>query len=295
MKRGAIFAAMLMLVLSAGLSAQLSEVKDPNSPAGGSVGTDSEATGGPDGFGYTFEDSAEPTCPFNFIDITGTGTSVGGGDDAGFPVVLSESFTFYGVDYTDLAFTSNGYLATDPTDTGPDLSNDCPLPSTPSTGGGARIYPLHDDLITADLLVEYFASCPRASDRCQVAEACTIFYWDDVNHFGATDLWDMQAILYHASGDIVTQVGAGNPETGSGSTTGIQNDGASIGLTYACDTAASVADDSAVCFRSPDALPVGTCLAPNVLEVPTASTYGLMALFGLLALAALVMLRRRAA
>lgn len=232
------------------------ELKDasPTPPGGGHAG---EATGGPDGFGYTFFDQADG-CTFQFVDISATGTSLGGGDDVtSAPVALSEAFNFYGTNFNSMLLGSNGFLTTDLADTGGDLSNDCPLPvppSTPAGTNGMRIYPLHDDLVTTDSFVQYFANCPRAQGP---AQGCTVFQWDDVTHFGGGGPFDMQTILYHTTGDIVSQIGAGEPEGGAGSTTGIQSDatsGASFtGLTYACNTGGSIiANTTAVCFGLPN-------------------------------------------
>lgn len=269
------------------------ETKDATPPSGGDAGVGQRATGGPDMFGYTFFDSAEAECPFEFVDITSTGTLVVSGDDVGAPAALGGSgFNFYGTNYDTLAATSNGYLSTDPTDMGPDLSNDCPLPATPSTGGGARIYPLHDDLIS-DVLYEYQAPCARAGDWGDPNEACHVFQWNNVTHFGGTATWSMQSILYETSGEIVNQIGAGNDETGTGSTTGIQNDGATDGLTYACDTDGSLPDNTGICFFDPGFGPGEGAM--TLLEVPTASTYGMAILVGLLSLTALLVIRRSVA
>lgn len=217
--------------------------------------------GGGDAFGYTVSD-----CGYDFVDISSTGTLVVSGDDAGQPVTLAEAFDFYGASVTDMALTTNGYLSTDPTDDGPDLSNDCPLPATPSTGGGARIYPLHDDLV-GDGYYEYFATCPRPSTEFPGADlGCHVFQWVDMTHFGGTDTWTFQALLYDRSWEIVFQHGAGNPEAGSASTTGIQNAAADIGLTYACNTASSVPDESAQCIVHPE--PALPDLAVSQVDAP---------------------------
>lgn len=298
MNRGVYLASFLTLALSSALIAQPAEVKDPNPPSGDSGGTVSQATGGPDAFGYTFADNAEANCAFQFVDIAASGTFLFDGDDTSSgPVALTDPFDFYGTSLTSIVMASNGYMSTDGTDTGPDLSNDCPLPAVPSTGGGARLYPLHDDLnLAAGIgsgLVEYFATCPRPNDRCPI-ESCTIFQWDDVQHFGGTETWDTEVILYHLTNDIVFQTGAGNPETGSGSTTGVQNDGATIGLTYACNTAGSILDDSGVCIIHPNPAPPECFpVIPSPVEVPTANNFGLIALFLGLAAAAFFVLRRR--
>ena len=181
---------------------------------------------------------------FSGDDVSGVVGSLGG----------TGSVSFYGVDYTSLTMASNGYISTDPTDTGPDLSNDCPLPSTPSTGGGARMYPLHDDLIS-DGYYQYFPVCPRPADLSGGTGGCHVFQWANTTHFGGGgETWNQWTIIYDGTSDMVFQVGTGNPETGSGSTTGIQNDGATIGLTYACNTAGSVPDNTAVLFANPIAV-----------------------------------------
>jgi hypothetical protein len=259
------------------------EVKDPNPPVavGGPL---PEATGGPDAYGYIWSDEV----PYQMVDISATSTTQLSGDDVSTgAIALVNPIDFYGVSYSSLNMTSNGYISTDPTDTGPDLSNDCPLPTTPSTGGGARIYPLHDDLVLDPGGVghhQYFASCPRPADRGGDM-GCNIFMWDDVVHFGDATPFDVEVIVYD-SGDIVQMVGAGNPELGSGSTTGIQNDGATIGLTYACDTANSVPDGTVVAFWNPDFVPV---------SIPTLGEYGLMAFVLVLMGAGVFFMRRQRA
>jgi len=211
-------------------------------------------TGGPDAFGYVFADSTTAECTNDFIDITETGTSVVSGDDAAAPVDLpGPDLDFYGETVTDIAMATNGYLSTDPADTGPDLSNDCPLPAVPSTGGGGRYYPLQDDLITADGLFEYFPVCPRDSGAV-AGEGCYVFQWNGTEHFGGGgETFSFQAVLYDTSYAIVYQFGAGNPEEGAGSTTGIQNLAADDGLTYACDVPTPVtAGGGSACFYHPD-------------------------------------------
>ncbi len=284
MIRKSIFAA---AAISLAVSAVAQEPKDPPS-SGNSVQPGTQGVIG-DNFGYTFSDSSGAACQFNFVDITGSGAPTFSGDDvASAPIPIPTDFDFYGTQVTELVMASNGYLSTDNTDTGPDLSNDCPLPATPSTGGGARIYPIHDDLIS-DGLYEYFANCPRPSDQFPVSGlGCHVFQWNNVNHFGGGGPWSFQAILYDDSYEIVFQHLAGDPEEGSGSTTGIQNAAADDGLTYACNTAGTVVADTAQCFvhPAPSAQGVG-------VPVPTMSRYGIVALvLVLVALGGIVLVRR---
>lgn len=72
-----------------------------------------DATGGPDGYGYTWIDSNEPGGPvYSWIDITGTGTLVTGlGDDNWVgPFPIGFPFHYYWYDVTEYYIGSNGYL-----------------------------------------------------------------------------------------------------------------------------------------------------------------------------------------
>ncbi len=194
-------------------------------------GTKSRGTGGPDVYGYTFADQDETTCTLQFVDISATGTLIdwgfGGSDDnASDPLVLTAPFNFYGTDYTELVVSTNGYISTDPTDPGTSLGGGfpdqsmCPLPGSLLSGGGARMYALLDDLVTDTAYVEYFSDCPRPSDRCRAVEDCTIFMWSDSYHYSNSAApFDFAAVLYHQTYDIVFQIGSGNPELGTASTT----------------------------------------------------------------------------
>lgn len=275
------FVAILVMVALAGAAfAQTDPHARRTGPAPEVKGSDNvspgytDATGGPDAFGYSFADTAEPNCAFQFVDIAATGALVVSGDDVTATVALSEPFTFYGVAYNALDMVSNGFLST-ATDSAGDLSNDCPLPAAPSTGTGGRIYSVHDDLITNTGFAEYFAACPRPNDVNGSAEGCTVFQWDEATHFSDTVPFDFQTILYHTTGEIVMQWDDRNPETGSGSTTGIQDPAAAIGLTYACDTAGSLPANAGVCFFGPGSGPdlsitkTASNAAPGVSEPVT--------------------------
>jgi cysteine-rich repeat protein len=234
------------------------EVKDPNPPEDTGPGVSIDAVGGPDGFGYSSIDSNEPGGPvYDFIDISGSGTDAGiSCDDCGsVPVNISFPFNFYGTVNTQVVMSSNGYMAFgDPAETGQDLSNDCPVPAIPSSPlgtPGARLYVLHDDLVVLGAgYYQTFANCPNTSGG---SGACTIYQWENAEHYPASDAFDFQAILYD-NGNILTQYAPGNPEMGSGSTTGLQNYGPTptIGLTYACNSASTITDNLAVCYIHPD-------------------------------------------
>ena len=222
--------------------------------------------GGPDAFGYTFRDSNEAVNPpaFQFIDISATGTlltrDAGSSADEGAATLPlgGPGFSFYGNTINTVRVSTNGYISTALGDSGGDLSNDCPLPVIPSTGSGARFYPLHDDLISANIRHQYFATSPRPADNGPNT-GVNVISWINSDHFGGgTDAFSFQVLLYD-NGDIVYQYGAGNPEAGSGSTTGIQDGDAAIGLTYACNTAATLADGLAILFSAGDGGGGGDC------------------------------------
>ena len=66
-------------------------------------GTTHALTGGPDAYGYTFIDSDEPGGPvYSWVDILGTGTDTGIGDDGDVTIELPFTFYFYGNAYTDV-------------------------------------------------------------------------------------------------------------------------------------------------------------------------------------------------
>lgn len=289
--RKAVVLVMVVLIPCALFAGVGSEVKDPN-PAVGNEGPMPRATGGPDAFGYVWHDQNEADVSYSWIEISATGASLGSGDDVGFLQALDVPFDFYGTTYNSLVAASNGYLSTDGADSGGDLSNDCPLPASPSTGGGGRIYAVHDDLVVdGSIYYEYFSTCPRA-DNTGSTPGCMVFQWHDARHYGDTVLFDFEVVLYESSYEVAVQTGAGNPEAGSGSTTGIMDENAAISLTYACDTAASLPDNTAVAFFVPgQGQPTPT---PTPVEaIPTMSSWGMLVfLLGIFGVAVLVLRRR---
>lgn len=281
----------LALALASLLTPVMAQEDKSDDTRGG--GVPPQANGGPDTFGYVWADSSTDQCAVDFIDITDTGTSVVSGDDASAPVTLpGPSLDFYGETVTDIAVSTNGYLATDPSDGGGDLSNDCPLPATPSTGAGGRYYPMQDDLVVdGDTLFEYLDPCPRDSGAV-ADEGCYVFQWNGTTHFSGSGEFSFQAILYDTSYAIVYNFLPGNPEEGAGSTTGIQNAAFDDGLTYACDSAASIQADSSVCFYHPDAPFVGDEPEVEAVSVPSTTTWGVVTLVMLMLGLALFTMRR---
>ena len=206
------------------------------------------------------------TADFNYVDITATGIKVVTGDDQAMPVLLGNEFPVYGMTFTSLAVSENGYITTDLADSGPDWTNDCPLPSDPSSPAnttGARIYPLHDDLdadimedMAAGVYYQYFAVSPVVSPK-GASTGVSIFQWkvDHFNATGAADI-DFQALLFD-NGEIMYQYNEIASEMGSGATVGIQSNAMENNMapinatTVSCDTPGSVIAGTSVGLTPP--------------------------------------------
>ena len=205
------------------------------------------------------------------VDVSATGALIFSGDDVSGPVTLPFPFTFPGgLPVTDIVAASNGYLTTDLADTGPDLSNDCPLPATPSTPAGTmgeRIYGIHDDLIT-DAWGEA-ATLPNPSGG--TSDAYVIYY--EGSHFGGLAGVSFAFVLWADNSFAV--VYGGDPEDGSGSTSGFQNGDFSLGETFYCDTPGQG---------------LGTTLTSNCVAYPPADVVPTMGEWGVICLMILMMI-----
>ncbi len=285
------------------------QVKGDESPSLESVpgGT----TGGPDAYGYTFYDEADYFCDPGFFDISTTGTPVtftatGGfpaDDDGGAVIVLDEPFEFYGLSFSGYAssdaivMSANGYLAFGgdlTVDRGGDFSNDCPLPTPPDNqpANPLRIMPFHDDLSgngVGRAYTEYFPSCPRMDGYTYDEGSCTIFQWTDWGFFASTDVFTFQTILYHRTFKIAFEIQPGDSGAGTSATVGIQNETGTDGLAFSCN-APSVTAPKSICFFDPRYPPIVTS---SQASIPTVSTWGLIILSMLLAVGAVILLRRR--
>ena len=213
------------------------------------------SNGGPDSFGYIYQDSDELDGPgFDFVDIVATGTAVALDDDdyAG-PFALDFDFPFYGNDQSEFYVGSNGLLAFGSGSS--EWDNDCPLPSANTPHNLMAL--MWDDLDPYDTgdLVYYqtLPSCPYGSGYCLVVQ------YENYHHFpgGEAIAGAFEAILFD-NGNILIQFQDAGDEEGSGSTTGLENADGSDGLTYeSCDTVGSLHDNLAICFQYPGSPPCG--------------------------------------
>lgn len=186
------------------------------------------ASGGPDGFGYTWRDSAEPGVVFAWEDIAATGRDVGvDGDDVNYGFQpLSFTFPFYGGAYSQVAACSNGWLSV--VDAADDDFTNEPLPDATTPIGVIAAF--WDDL-------RYTTGVSRVlfhdfGDRAVVT-------WENQHDLGdAAAVNTFQAIL-HADGRIRVQYQSLLGDRTS-CTLGIESPDELNGLTVHHDVAAGV-------------------------------------------------------
>jgi len=206
--------------------------------------------GGPDAFGYTFDDDTEPGGPgFHFIDlsVSPTATPYILGDDWGTGAIpIGFNFNFYGTDYNQFYGSSNGYLTFDPTDQ-TDFTND-PIPS--ATDPDAFVAPYWDDLhqqFLPSFSESFLGTCPTPVGG---SNTCAIYQWNNIEYFGGGLAGTFEAVLYD-NGNILFQYDQINDA--GWATIGLENQVGTDGLAYG----GGVVDGRAIGFRHPAAPPFG--------------------------------------
>ncbi len=160
------------------------------------AGVGLQATGGPDDFGYTWDDSVV----FNWIDATGgTDSGLTGFDEYLGPVEIGFDFKFYENTYSHLYFNTNGLVAFGERFYHYSYSNrSIPNPAPPNN----FIAPFWDDLCVRcpddNSGTIYYMQGGSAPNRYFVIE------WHEVSRLGSTDLLTFEVILYE-NGDILLQ------------------------------------------------------------------------------------------
>ncbi|MCX4241233.1 MYXO-CTERM sorting domain-containing protein [Paraliomyxa miuraensis] len=205
----------------------------------GLVGDRAEAaTGGPDVFGYTYFDQADGAI-YTYVDITSSGIEFRSfADDILAPLTLAAPFYFYGLEFTDLDVSTNGFI-TRSAATASDLGNACPLPDL-SDAINPRIEFVHDDLETR-IFYQFFDEVQAAAVGYPgLTHGMSVIQWTG-DHFpdSLPDDVNLEVILFHGSNQILMMVAA-DPEGGSGSTTGLYDPVTGSALTYTCDTGGSL-------------------------------------------------------
>jgi len=219
----------------------------------------------PDPYGYVVYEQGDAECGFDFVDLslngdpvvfTASGTAPAD-DDVGAVIALGDAFELFGEPVASLVMSSNGYLAAASSlaaEDGGDFSNDARLPAIPGNAKGvpARLLVYHDELsgfmTGGSAYNEHFANCPRPSEALG-SEACTVFQWTDWSVPAGGDPFQIQAVVYHASYEIVFQARPGATPL-RGGTIGIQNADATLAVQYR-DTELELSGDTAVCVFDP--------------------------------------------
>jgi hypothetical protein len=196
------------------------------------------ASGGPDAYGYTWND----TVPFNWIDATlGTDSGLAGDDEYTGPIDIGFAFKFYENSYTQLYVGSNGLVTFG---AGTSLWSNVGIPNAPVPNN--YVAPFWDDLCvdcagfnTGKVYTMLGGSAPN---RYFVIE------WHEISKLSTNSLLTFEAVLYE-NGDIVFQYLslAGYLES---ATVGIEDDVGVDGLQYLYDQP-GLGDNLAVRFYRP--------------------------------------------
>jgi hypothetical protein len=190
-----------------------------------------QATGGPDIYGYTWDDGET----YTWIDVASTGTAINFTYDNDFvgPLPLGFSFPFYENNYTEVYVSANGLL-TFGGGTESLLNRDIPFPGAPQN----LIAPFWDDL---DYGQAYYLG---EADKFVVA-------WHDFNRYGAEELVTFETIL-HKNGEICFQYQDMNGTLDS-ATVGIEDGDGVDGLAYLYNASGieNLEGTQALCFQRP--------------------------------------------
>ncbi len=233
------------------------------------------ASGGPDAFGYSFQDSNEPGGPaFAWIDISESGTAITSwtSTDDGYagPIPLGFSFDYYGTAYTELYVGSNGYISfgqgygTIPWGT---------LPQTNDPNNDVALF--GDDMYVASPGTDtrvFYETLQNPTRFVLMLENLYYCCWAGTPH-------TMELILYENGNILVQYLELEGTTT---SYAGIENASGTIGLSYG----ATLSDNLAICYaypgNAPDCLPAGvswlttdpiTGTIPGYGELPVTITF----------------------
>jgi hypothetical protein len=207
-------------------------------------GASSALSGGPDAFGYTFEDTHEPGGPtYSWFDITASGTPLELGDDGEATLDLPFPFVFYGRTYTDVSVGDGLLVFGD--DATIDNENQC-VPADNTAGDDALVMGLWHDLDASAGGTVTYEVLGAAPDRTLVVAYDQVAPYDD---HGIT--FTFQILLHEGTHAITLQFasvdGSSDFANGAAATVGIQSD-QGVGLEYSCMTDAVLHDELAVRF-----------------------------------------------
>lgn len=160
-----------------------------------------------------------PVCGSAFEDISTTGQTALLGDNEGASVPIGFPFKFYGITYSTITISSNGYLTFD--GSGGDPTND-PIPSVSLPN--SLIAPLWDDLSPQPGSTIRYMSTGTAPNRRFIAQ------WTNVPQFLMSDSNTFQAVLFEGTNCIEFRYGAFTAQQSAGDySVGVENQSGAAG------------------------------------------------------------------
>ena len=186
------------------------------------------------------------TVDYSWIDATGgTDTNIHG-DDTYATIPIGFNFDFYGVTYTDVIVSSNGFITFGSTSGASDFGN-VSIPNTDAPNNFAA--PFWDDLHPGQSgAYVYYYSHGAAPNRKLTIE------WYNVPHFSNVGGATFEVTLYEGSNNLIFQyqdVDFGNAlyNNGASATVGVENAEGDVGTQYS-DNSASISNNMAIKFTT---------------------------------------------
>ncbi len=196
------------------------------------------ATGGPDGYGYSWADSAEPGVSYNY-ELSTTSHSMG--DDDSFSANLGFDFDFYGQLFDTVTVTSNGMIHFGATGYVSYSNQQLPY------GSYRIVAPFWDDLNPASGGAVYTGTSGSWPNRVFIVE------WWGIPHYSNIDAAYFEVKLYEADSAIEfhymdVDFANGSYDWGASATVGIGDGIAGYGLQRSYNTA-SLSNSYAIRFE----------------------------------------------
>ena len=207
-------------------------------------------TGGPDAYGYTWKDSNEPSGPtYGWIDISTLGTEISWpsasdslDDQVSGPLPLGMTFNFYGVDYSEIYISTNGWASFLSQSNSYLSDGSLPNPADPN----ALLAVYWDDL-EGQYPTGTYGSAYYYYDA---TENQFILSWTNWHHYSNSIIINFQIILDADDNTVTYQYSNTFPTGQTDYTIGMENADGTAGLTVS-NNQSYVADNLAVRFSPP--------------------------------------------
>ncbi|MCB8916396.1 MAG: proprotein convertase P-domain-containing protein [Ardenticatenaceae bacterium] len=170
--------------------------------------------------GYTYDD----TINYNFEDIAATGTAfILGDDEVSGPLPIGFSFDFYGVTYTDIRASSNGFLTVNnDTNSGCCTGQALPTPGSPD----GLIAGWWEDMDPGEAGSGlYYETLGTAPNRYMIVQ------YTNVQHYPSGTPVTLQYKLYEGS-DVIEVHYLDAPSDGGTHSAGLENQDGTVGIQY---------------------------------------------------------------